>query len=204
MTNETPPPPASPPKTGGILSQPLMWLVLGIPAATVVAGFITLWIAADGADRPVPSYFTKQGLSVAPDTTREDRARALGFSGEISTQVDQGQLQIRLKLKPSEEAETAEGTASITPQRLRLLHPSNPENDITLHLRAEGDEWLASQPLTWTPDTRWNVVIEGLYWRLPLPGLLTVDNLRQHPIDVARSPASRPAPSASPAGTAKP
>lgn len=204
MTNETPTPPATQPKAGGILSQPLMWLVLGIPAATVVAGFITLWIAADGADRPVPSYFTKQGLSVAPDTTREDRARALGFTGAISTRVDQGQLQIRLTLKPSEEAETAEGTASITPQRLRLLHPSSPDNDITLHLRAEGDEWLASQPVTWTPDTRWNVVIEGLYWRLPLPGLLAVDSLQQHPIDVAQRPASPAAAGAGSADTANP
>ncbi len=29
---------------------PIMWLVLGGPAAVVIAGFATLWIAIDGAD----------------------------------------------------------------------------------------------------------------------------------------------------------
>lgn len=192
MLNKSSPSPAGN-KAGGMMSQPLMWLVLGIPAATVVAGFITLWIAADGADKPVPSYFTKQGLSVAPDTTREDRARSLGFIGQLSTQVEQGRLQIRLAIKPSEIAETAEGTASTSPQRLRLLHPSSPENDITIHLQARDDLWQASQPVTWTPDTRWNVVIEGHDWRLPLPGLLHIDHLQQHAFDVNQPADANPA-----------
>ncbi|MDO5102904.1 MAG: FixH family protein [Lautropia sp.] len=189
MANKSSPSPADN-KAGSMMSQPLMWLVLGIPAATVVAGFITLWIAADGADKPVPSYFTKQGLSVAPDTTREDRARSLGFTGQLTTRIDQDRLQILLAIKPSDIAETAEGTASTSPQRIRLLHPANPDNDITIHLQADGNTWLASQPVTWTPDTRWNVVIEGHDWRLPLPGLLHIDRLNRHAFDV-NQPANR-------------
>lgn len=29
---------------------PIMWLVVGGPLAVVVAGFVTLWLAVDGAD----------------------------------------------------------------------------------------------------------------------------------------------------------
>jgi uncharacterized protein len=34
---------------------PMVWLVIGGPALVVVAGFITLALAIDGGDQPVPS-----------------------------------------------------------------------------------------------------------------------------------------------------
>ncbi|MBF1235527.1 MAG: hypothetical protein HXM43_06910, partial [Lautropia mirabilis] len=45
--------PSQPARPVKAFSQPLMWLVVGIPAATVVAGLFTLWIAVHGADTPV-------------------------------------------------------------------------------------------------------------------------------------------------------
>lgn len=33
----------------------MVWLVIGGPAAVVVAGFITLALAIDGGDQPVPN-----------------------------------------------------------------------------------------------------------------------------------------------------
>ena len=47
------------------LRHPLVWLVFGIPAATVVAGVFTIWIAMTSADRPIPERFEKQGLAVS-------------------------------------------------------------------------------------------------------------------------------------------
>ncbi len=208
------------------MSQPLMWLVLGIPAATVVAGFVTLWIAIKGSDVPVPSYYAKQGLSVAPDTSREDRARQLGLQGTLDTRIDDGLLRIRLKLQartpggqvasvagpatdsPSNEGHTpssatADASAAAPqaadgslPRRLRLLHPSNPQDDMSIHLRADGDgQWQAQQPVTWADGTRWTIVIEGDDWRLPLPELLAIEALQQHPVDSDRigTPAAAPA-----------
>lgn len=208
------------------MSQPLMWLVLGIPAATVVAGLVTLWIAANGSDVPVASYYAKQGLSVAPDTSREDRARAIGFSGRLDTRIEDDVLHIALTLHPgspghagSAPAETAraagttldgtmasssstagtEGTASTDPRRIRLLHPSNPQDDMSIHLqRAEDGQWKASQPVTWANGTRWNIVIEGDDWRLPLPGLQAVSHLEHYPIDTRL----QQQPPATPAGAA--
>ncbi|MDO4904775.1 MAG: FixH family protein [Lautropia sp.] len=220
-------------KTGrGPLAYPLMWLVLGIPAATVVAGFVTLYIAANGSDVPVPSYYAKQGLSVAPDTSREDRAREIGFLGTLDTQVEDDVLRIQLALKsgipapdglphpapvsdpgptpdtpadrsatpastaktgtdpvaPTPRTETRASSTSTTedtaPRRLRLLHPSNPQDDLSIQLHPTQDgRWQARQPITWTDGTRWTVVIESDDWRLPLPGLLSIENLRQQPVD---------------------
>jgi hypothetical protein len=35
--------------------NPMVWLVVGLPLSAVIAGFITLWIAAHGADPLVGS-----------------------------------------------------------------------------------------------------------------------------------------------------
>lgn len=207
---ETTPPSPPPAKRRGAFSEPLFWLVAGIPAATVVAGLYTLWIAHSGSDVPVGSRYVKQGLSVAPDTQREDRARALGIAGVISTKVADGSLRITLQMSP---ADTSSGTPTPsadtrhtptqpapagsggtpaatppapvavssddvrTPRRLRLVHPSDPNNDLSLHLRPaeDGKGWFANQPVTWSAGTRWHISIEGNDWRLPITGLQAVE-----------------------------
>ena len=180
MADDTPASSAQPPRPVRALSQPLVWLVLGIPAATVVAGFVTLWIAHNGSDVPVGSAYVKQGLSVAPDNRREERARSLGLGGKLSTETVDGQLRIRLQMHPPASGTApASGNAADArrPRRLRLLHPSNPDNDLTIHLRAAQDHWQASQPVTWAPGSRWHIAIEGDDWRLPVAGLQHVEAL---------------------------
>jgi len=44
--------------------HPLMWLVFGGPAAVVVAGFATWWIAAHGADPVVAPDYYRQGVEI--------------------------------------------------------------------------------------------------------------------------------------------
>lgn len=233
MTRPDTTPSAPPARPRGAFSEPLVWLVAGIPAATVVAGLFTLWIAHSGSDVPVGSAYVKQGLSVAPDTRREDRARALGLSGTLTTRVADGTLRIDLVMdpagttppvapgQPASQAEpqadsgpspspspakapaasppsgvtqapgsaqqagtTASGSPAAaaderTPHRLRLVHPSDPGNDLNLHLRPaeDGRSWFVEQPVTWADGTRWHIAIEGNDWRLPVPGLQAVDAL---------------------------
>lgn len=192
---ETTPPSPPPAKRRGAFSEPLFWLVAGIPAATVVAGLYTLWIAHSGSDVPVGSRYVKQGLSVAPDTQREDRARALGIAGVISTKVADGSLRITLQMSPPAAAQRsgahapdgqpanagttdpAPASDAHTPRRLRLVHPSDPNNDLSLHLRPaeDGKGWFANQPVTWSAGTRWHISIEGNDWRLPITGLQAVE-----------------------------
>lgn len=42
---------------------PMFWLVWGLPAAAVVAGFITLWIALRAPDPMVRDDLRKDGLT---------------------------------------------------------------------------------------------------------------------------------------------
>ena len=47
-----------------MMKQPWMWLVLGLPAAVVVAGFVTLWIAASNPEAIVSEPHKKLGFTV--------------------------------------------------------------------------------------------------------------------------------------------
>lgn len=162
-------------------SQPLVWMVVGIPAATVVAGLTTLWIAAHGADTPIGSDYVKEGLSVAPDTRREDSARKLGIAGSLSMHTTpEHVLEVELSLLPT--------ATKVTPRWIRLLHPSDPNNDLTLHMQADDEHhWHARQPVTWAPGTRWHIALEGEGWRLPMAGLQAVESLNVQHFD-ARQP----------------
>lgn len=51
-------------KEKDILKQPWMWLVLGLPAVVVVAGFATLWIAASNPEAIVVEPHRKSGFTV--------------------------------------------------------------------------------------------------------------------------------------------
>lgn len=178
MAQVTPDTPGSR-KPVSAFSQPLVWLVVGIPAATVVAGFVTLWIAHHGSDVPVGSAYVKQGLSVAPDTRREERARALGLGGTLKTVVQGKQLQLRLHMHAQGASAQSASTVAHMPRRLRLLHPSDPNNDLTIHLHPADGYWQATQPVTWAPGSRWHIAIEGDDWRLPVAGLQHVEDLDQ-------------------------
>jgi hypothetical protein len=53
-----------------MLKQPWMWLVLGLPASVVVAGFITLWIAASDPQAIKVEPHRKIGLTVEAEDSQ--------------------------------------------------------------------------------------------------------------------------------------
>lgn len=226
-----------PEKPVSAFSQPLMWMVVGIPAATVVAGLTTLWIAINGADTPVATDFVKQGMAVSPDMRREARAVELGVAGVMDMRMGrEDTLDITVSMLPGrtggDGGDDSEGdgakaggggggdagiraggdggaafgmagapgsgtgaaaqtaTADLTPRRLRLLHPSDPTNDVTLHLLPAGKHrWQAHQPVTWTAGTRWHIALEGGDWRMAIPGLQTVESMQDFHFDARKAAA---------------
>ncbi|MCZ8132427.1 MAG: FixH family protein [Steroidobacteraceae bacterium] len=62
---------------------PLMWLVLGIPALTVVAGLSTIVIANVGGDVVVRDDFRKEGLAINRDPRRDAEAARLGVAARV-------------------------------------------------------------------------------------------------------------------------
>ena len=64
--------------------EPLVWLVIAIPALTVVAGLTTVVTAFRKADVEVSDDVRREGLAIHQDPTRDDAASALGVSATLS------------------------------------------------------------------------------------------------------------------------
>jgi hypothetical protein len=134
--------------------EPLVWMVWGIPALTVVAGIFTWWIAAQRADSNVAEDYYKRGMAINRSLERDARALERGLSAEVALRGEHD-LQVRL---------SGAGTppASIT---VLLVHPVRAEQDrrLTLDRQADGSYRVVS-PLA-GPGT-WGLTVEAEDWRL--------------------------------------
>jgi hypothetical protein len=92
----TDPTPATEPSTRPWHREPLVWLVIAIPALTVVAGLSTVVIAHHGADDPVADDVRKEGLAIHQDPARDRAATALGVSATLAI----GDGRVRVVLAP--------------------------------------------------------------------------------------------------------
>lgn len=136
-------------------ANPVAWLVLGIPAATILAGIATLWVAAGGSAvdaSPDPVRRMAQVQQVALDAdevaAREGLSATLHIEGEL----------LRLELRP------APGT--VTPV-LQLVHPIESDADVALDFEPGPDGWRHPggypDQVAWNlrlvaPDGRWRLV----------------------------------------------
>src|SRR3954468_6830913 len=64
--------------------EPWPWLLMSGPAAVVVAGAVTMWIAFASADGLVAEDYYRQGLAINKVLAREEAARSLGYSAEVA------------------------------------------------------------------------------------------------------------------------
>jgi hypothetical protein len=100
--------------------EPWPWIVMAPPAAAVLAGIATIWIAAVTSDGLVAEDYYKQGLGINKVIAREERARAMGISAGL--EVSDGRIRVRL-VGASPEAlfvHLAHRTRAGFDQRLRL------------------------------------------------------------------------------------
>src|SRR6185503_4034978 len=64
--------------------EPWPWLLMSGPAAVLVAGAATMWIAFADADGLVAEDYYKQGLAINKRLAREEEARRLGISATVT------------------------------------------------------------------------------------------------------------------------
>jgi len=134
--------------------EPLVWLVVGIPAATVVAGAFTWWIAAQRADSNVADDYYKRGLAINRSLERESRAKALGLRAELTLA---GENDLRLRLT---------GGATLPPTvSVVLTHPVRAEQDrrLSLDRQADGGYRIVAPQVG---AGNWDVSIEAQDWRV--------------------------------------
>lgn len=108
--------------------EPWPWLLMAGPAAVVVAGIATIWIAFTSSDGLVVDDYYKQGLAINQTMARDVLAARRGYQASVTMAADQGRG-IRVQL---------DGTAAATlPDvlRLRVVHPTRAGMDGLVLLR---------------------------------------------------------------------
>jgi hypothetical protein len=130
----------------------MVWLLLAIPAATVVAGMATLRIArAGGQDaepEPVRRTLQAQEADLAPD------ARAARLHLQARVHVDAGRVQVDAPAQAAGDALT-----------LRLVHPTRAEQDLAWTRDAGAGTWRGP-PFPAATRGRWILEDRTQGWRL--------------------------------------
>ena len=133
--------------------EPWPWLLMAGPAAVIVAGAATIWIAMASADGLVAEDYYREGLAINKVLAREEAARRLGITAEVF--LEKNLLSVNLKGQQPEAlfAHLAHATRAGYDLRLRLV-PSG-----------EGVYRAELPPL---PAGHWRIVIEDprSTWRI--------------------------------------
>lgn len=136
--------------------EPWPWFLISLPAAAVVGGIATVWIAATHADGLVVGDYYKAGLAINQVLARDGEARRLGLGATL--QAEDGSLGLKL-----------DGRLAAYPERLTLVlaHPTRPGMDQTLTLfHSEAGRYHTAAPAL--PAGKWHAQLsDGLSaWRL--------------------------------------
>ncbi len=136
--------------------EPWPWILMAAPAAAVVAGFATLWIAVSTSDGLVAEDYYRQGLAINRVLERESAAARLGIVARAEPGA--GRLVVRLEGRIAPPA-------ALTAW---LAHATRAGHDMRLRLAREaGGDYAAALPRS-LPAGRWHVSIEdpGRDWRV--------------------------------------
>jgi hypothetical protein len=138
--------------------EPMLWLVLGLPAAAVIAGFATLFIAVNnGSSDSVRDRVQRTAQVQTADISADLAAEQLGLSGVLERTADTGALSLRV-----------EGTA-LEAARLQLVmsHPTDAAADLEVRLVRNDGRWIGRLPDPAAKnDWLLSVAPEGAAWRL--------------------------------------
>ncbi len=137
--------------------EPWPWLLMAGPAAVIVAGVITTYLAVVTNDGLVADDYYKRGLAINQTLSRDAVARQLGHRARIAFAPDFGRVEVILQ----------SGTVVSGPLILRLAHPGRPALDRALPLTSRNEKTYASAFPALTPG-RWQVTLEDAArtWRL--------------------------------------
>lgn len=139
--------------------EPLVWLVLAIPAASVVMGVVLLVLANATWDGLVADDYYRQGLQINRSLARDAEAARLGLGAALAFPAP-GVVEVRV-----------EGAApSPADDRLTLgfSRAGRAGGDVrVVAVRGAGGVWRAAVPEL--PPGKWYVELGNERWRLAAP-----------------------------------
>jgi hypothetical protein len=134
------------------------WFLIAIPMMSVVVGITMLALAVKEPLAMVVDDYARIGLATHQRLARDERATALGLTGELAFEGEPARVEVVL----------SSGSAVEWPSMLLLTiaHPTLAEQDLRLELVGGDGTWRGSLPAA--PDTRRYVQLEppSGEWRL--------------------------------------
>lgn len=136
--------------------EPMLWLVAGIPLATLIAGFATLSLAGgsgatDAAPEPVQRTAQVQQADLAADTAA---ARA-GLRATLRVDAVRSSIVARILPPPSASEVT-----------LRFVHPVLAAEDRSVTMQLRDGVWVGALPALPANDWRLQLSPSEGQWRL--------------------------------------
>ena len=122
-------------------ANPVLWLVIGLPTAAVVASFATLIVSTRASDQPLPQRYHWEGAAYDNDQARVAMARRVGVTAQLQFIAAQGECRVVLT-----------GAAPDT-LRVELAHPTERSQDRHLLMKRDATGYRATcEPL---PMAHW-------------------------------------------------
>jgi hypothetical protein len=137
-------------------SNPVMWLVVGLPLLSIVAGVGLVVVAArNGGDDSVSDEVRRVSQIQTSDLGPDEAAGKLGLSAVL--RVEDGIVEV---------LPATGGFARAQPLQLLLEHPTREAEDLHLQLAPEGPGWRLRQAVD--PGHDWVVQLRAAdgSWRL--------------------------------------
>lgn len=132
------------------------WLLMSVPALTVVAGIATLVIALATSDGMVEEDYYKRGLAVNQDITRDRKAEDLGLSAELMV----GMKEVRVFLDSKTGMQLPDSLV------VHFKHATRGGMDQAIALKHEGGFYVGN--LEELAPGKWRLALEDTdgVWRL--------------------------------------
>jgi hypothetical protein len=137
--------------------EPMVWMLIAVPAAAVVMGVITLTLAIRSYDGLVSDDYYKRGLEINRAIERDARAAQLGLAAEIELLGAERRLRVKLH--------AGSGFAAPPELMLKFAYALQGREDHELVLMAVGGSDYSAELPALVPG-RWYLQLTGADWRL--------------------------------------
>ena len=137
--------------------EPFVWMVIAFPAAAVIAGFVTMYLAVASWDGLVVDDYYKRGLEINRLLDRERRAAELGLALRVAMDAEAGTMVLTLDAAPGFEYPPAIDAL--------VFHATREGLDRTYRMTRVGDAMYRATGVTVTPG-RWYVEVGTPGWRV--------------------------------------
>ena len=138
--------------------QPMVWMVIAIPASAVIVGMAQLTISILTFDGLVEDDYYKKGIDINEVLARDEFAMEKGIKAQV--QIDGETGIVVVALSNSEDYMFPDDLG------LALLHPTQSKKDVKLLLSKGPDGRYYSELLEPLSDGRWYFRVSEANWRL--------------------------------------